>query len=98
LKEWKIIEGQDYRESFNNVSQVIREEIERHVIPTLEDYPYPVKGKNERTIKKLRDNWEGFYEFKVGGVVRPTHRLIFQPNLNSKKVRLVWVKSKPLAY
>jgi mRNA-degrading endonuclease RelE of RelBE toxin-antitoxin system len=93
LKEWAIIEGPDYRKSLARVPQVIRETIENSVIPTLKEYPYPVEGKNERKIRKLRDKWEGFYEFKI-----ESYRLIFRANLDSKKVLLVWVKTKPFAY
>ncbi len=88
MNEWKIIEGPYYRKSLARVPQVIREEIEKNVIPILDEYPF-VKGK----CKKLRDEWEGFYEFKIGD-----HRLIFRPNLNSKRLLLVWVKRKPFAY
>lgn len=101
MKEWKIIEGPDYRASLVLVPEVIRKEIKDNIIPTLKDYPYPVEGKNERMIKELKwGKWKekGFYEFKVGGTTRPTHRLIFQPNPNSKKVRLVWVRVKPFVY
>jgi mRNA-degrading endonuclease RelE of RelBE toxin-antitoxin system len=93
LKEWKIIEGPDYLKSLVHVPQVIRQDIEKNVIPTLEEYPYPVEGKNERKIRKLRDKWEGFYEFKIG-----SYRLIFRPNLDSKRITLVSVKVKPFAY
>jgi hypothetical protein len=38
LKEWKIIEGPDYRASLALVPEVIRKEIEDNVIPTLEEF------------------------------------------------------------
>jgi mRNA-degrading endonuclease RelE of RelBE toxin-antitoxin system len=96
LKEWRIVEGSDYNKSLARVPQVIREEIEKNVIPILEEYPYPVK--DEKTIKHLEGKWKGFYEFKLDQFKIGSYRLIFRPNVNSKKILLVWVKVKPFAY
>jgi hypothetical protein len=50
LKEWKIVEGQDYRKTLTRAPQDVQEEIEKVIIPTMEEYPF-VKGR----CKELRD-------------------------------------------
>ena len=44
MKEWKIVEGQDYRKTLARALQDIREVIERAIIPTMEEYAFVVGG------------------------------------------------------
>jgi len=74
------IDSKDYGTSVTRVPQVILEEIERDIIPTMEEYPFGCRSK------QLSDNWKGFYKYKIG-----MYRLVFRVNLNSKRVQLVWV-------
>jgi hypothetical protein len=50
LKEWKIIEGEGYRKTLKYVQAHIEEEIEKSVIPMIEEYPF-VEGR----CKELRE-------------------------------------------